>query len=41
MYKNGYYYFISLSLIFVTAFHFRWHFSEQRWEWLDGCVMLR
>jgi len=19
----------------------RWHFSEQRWEWLDGCVMLR
>ena len=19
----------------------RWHFSEQRWEWSDGCVMLR
>jgi len=19
----------------------RWHFSEQRWEWSDECVMLR
>ena len=24
----------------VSGKKLRWHFSEQRWEWSDGCVML-
>jgi len=33
--------YISLMGVCLSGKKMRWHFSEQRWEWSDGCVMLR
>jgi len=38
-YYYYHYYYVTVRLVLQEKM--RWHFSEQRWEWSDGCVALR
>ena len=40
-YHYYYYYLLLVLLLLLSGMKMRCHFSEQRWEWSDGCVILR